>query len=512
MAHRHVGILIIATTFACTTWGAAADGPNECAKLADQKIENANLLSSTVIPASDDLPEYCRVLGYVRPAINFEVRLPTENWNGKFYMAGCGGWCGRLQPDRPGFTNAMNHGLRRNYAAVTMDGGHWGLGFTDLRWAHVKDPIARFDFEQRAVTETARVSKEIVGAYYGKLPEKSYFAGCSNGGRQAHMEAWKYPKDFDGIISGAPWLNAAGLQTAGLWNIRANTDADGTAVLDPSKLSMIGEAVYDACAGKDGLIEKPDQCAFEPESLECNGVNGPECLTTAEVQTLNKFYKGPTTSDGVQLYPGIPLGSAPYWSFWLGLENEQAWKENKSAWIDELHYYGFSQDPGPEYDVADFDFDKDPPQITGYKDLEAGGTDLSEFQERGGKLLIYHGLADPLLVAEATRQWYDLMMADTGDSETTSDFARLFLVPGMDHCGIQSDPGVGHAGFDPLPALEKWVEEGVAPESIIMTKTHGDNSDVEWTRPVCAYPSVAEYAGSGGPSEAENWRCVGPYP
>jgi Tannase and feruloyl esterase len=161
----------------------AAQTPGDCGTLKDLKIEDTNLLSSTVVPAADDLPEYCRVLGYVRPAINFEIRLPTQSWNGKFYMAGCGAWCGQLESDRPGFTNAPNHGLRRNYATSTMDGGHRAPTRWDVSWAADRDPIARFDFAQRAVSETARVSKEVIAAYYGQAPEKSYFAGCSNGGR-----------------------------------------------------------------------------------------------------------------------------------------------------------------------------------------------------------------------------------------------------------------------------------------------------------------------------------------
>ena len=195
-------VAAIATWLSCPV---AAQTPGDCGTLEDLKIEDTNLLSSTVVPAADDLPEYCRVLGYVRPAINFEIRLPTKDWNGKFYMAGCGAWCGQLESDRPGFTNAtqsrapsqlrdLNDGWRplgRRPAGMSP-----GLG--------ARDPIARFDFAQRAVTETARVSKEVIAAYYGKAPEKSYFAGCSTGGRQANMEAWKYPEDFDGIISGCP--------------------------------------------------------------------------------------------------------------------------------------------------------------------------------------------------------------------------------------------------------------------------------------------------------------------
>lgn len=503
---RMVTVAVVATWLAPPV---AAQTPGDCGTLEDLKIEDTNLLSSTVVPAKDDLPEYCRVLGYVRPAINFEIRLPTTTWNGKFYMAGCGAWCGKLEADRPGFTNAMNHGLRRNYAAVTMDGGHWGASIWDTSWTHVKDPIARFDFGQRAVTETARVSKEVIAAYYGKAPEKSYFAGCSNGGRQANMEALKYPQDFDGIISGCPWIYAWQGTTSWAWNVQANIGPDSGPVLDLAKLPMLVEAVYDACAGEDGLIEDPGQCQFEPANLACASADGPNCLTAAEVETLEKWYAGPSNGGGEQIYPGVPLGSEPYWSLWRALEDEQTWRADKAAVEAELRHYSFAEDPGPDYDVADFDFDKDPERMAqGYRDLEASGTDLSKFKARDGKLLVYQGLADALQVPETTRQWYEALTKDMGGEAATTEFARLFLVPGMDHCGTQSGPGVHHSGFDPLPALERWVEDGVAPKSIVMTKTAEDGT-TEWVRPVCVYPQVATYKGSGDLMDAANWTCGG---
>jgi pimeloyl-ACP methyl ester carboxylesterase len=487
----------------------AAQTPGDCGTLEDLKIEDTNLLSSTVVPAADALPEYCRVIGYVRPAINFEIRLPTTTWNGKFYMAGCGAWCGKVESDRPGFTNAMNHGLRRNYAAATMDGGHWGASRWDTTWTHVRDPIARFGFGQRAVTETARVSKEVIAAYYGNAPEKSYFAGCSNGGRQANMAALKYPDDFDGIISGCPWLYASRGTTTWAWNVQANTGPDGAPVLDPAKLPMLVEAVYEACAGEDGLIEDPGQCQFEPVDVACAGTDGPNCLSAAEVETLEEWYAGPSDSSGGQIYPGMPLGSEPYWSLWRALEDEQTWQADKAAVEDELRHYSFAEDLDPDYDVADFDFDKDPERmVQSYEDMEASGTDLSKFKGRGGKLLIYQGLADGLQPPETTQQWYEALTKDTGGEAATMESARLFLVPGMDHCGAQSGPGVAGAGFDPLPALEKWVEQGVPPESIVMTKTTEDGR-TEWTRPVCVYPKVATYKGSGDLKDAANWTCGG---
>jgi Tannase and feruloyl esterase len=491
--------------------GAAAQTPGgNCAALRDLKIEDTNLLSSAVVPAKDDLPEYCRVLGYVRPAINFEIRLPTKAWNGKLYMAGCGAQCGQVGSDQPGFANAMNHGLRRNYAAVTMDGGHWGRHIFDRRWTEVPDPIARFDYEQRAVTATAKVTKEVIGAYYGRAPARSYFAGCSNGGRQANMEAWKYPEDFDGIISGCPNLNFAAFVAAGAWQVKADTGPDGKNVVAFAKVPMLAKAVYAACAGPDGLIEDPRQCRFEPKSLQCPGADGPDCLTAAEVRTLEAWYGGPRNGKGEQVYPGVPKGSEPYWSLWLTAENEADWQAGKRGIEHILRFYGLGEDPGAGYDARSFDLDRDVERLKRtYVNREAGGTDLSKFKARSGKLLIYQGLADANTSPEATRLWYeDLTKAMSGEAGTR-DFARLFLVPGMDHCGVINGPGVHHSGFDPLPALERWVEEGVAPESIVMTKRDKEGKS-EWARPVCVYPLVARFKGAGDRKDPSNWSCGAP--
>jgi hypothetical protein len=185
-----IGTSIAILCFAPSSASAAQD----CAGLANLKIDDTNLLSAAEVAASEGLPAYCRVLGYVRPAINFEIRLPLQGWNGKFYMVGCGGFCGTLNSDARGFSNAINFGLRRNYAVSTSDSGHWGSGATDARWA-IYNPVALMDLAQRSVPETARVTKIIVKTYYGTEQKKSYFAGCSNGGRMAAMEALLYPKD-----------------------------------------------------------------------------------------------------------------------------------------------------------------------------------------------------------------------------------------------------------------------------------------------------------------------------
>ena len=244
----------------------------DCGALANLKIEDTNLLSAAIVPVAGGLPEYCRVLGYVRPAINFEVRMPTREWNGKLYMAGCGGFCGTLDSDNDGFANAMNYGLGRNYAAATMDSGHWGSSVLDGRWAY-NNRAAENDYGWRAVTETARVAKALIKTYYGAEQKKAYFAGCSNGGRMANMEARKFPNDFDGIISGAPSLDQTGLlATFTTWLVQANTGPDGRDILQKQKVALIRDKVYEACdvkdGLKDGLIDDPRSCDFKPASIE----------------------------------------------------------------------------------------------------------------------------------------------------------------------------------------------------------------------------------------------------
>lgn len=483
----------------------------ECGALANLRIEAVNLHSAAEVPASGDLPAYCRVLGTVRPAIGFEVRLPLRDWNGKYYGTGCGGFCGTLLSDAPGFTNAMNYGLRRGYAASTMDGGHWGTGSADGRWA-AGDLVARMDWGQRAVTETARVSKVLVRAFYDRPQRKSYFAGCSTGGRMAAMEALKYPKDFDGIISGAPALDYTGLVATGFaWVAKANTGPDGKPILTTARARLATEAVAAACGAKEqgGLVADPRQCRFEPSSLRCTGGPAQTCLSEAEIGVLEKWYAGPTDASGRALYPGgIPLGSEAHWPRWLtGLGNAPAILPLFAG--DFLRYMAFWPSPGPGYRVTDFDFSADParlaPQAQTYNAATydpASATvrpvaDLSAFREAGGKLLIYHGWADSLVTPFMTVAFYEALAKGAGGLDALGQTARLFMVPGMDHCGIgTAGPGIADTGIDPLTALERWVEAGEAPRELVATKRDAGGTAL-WSRPVCAYPQVPRAEGAG---------------
>lgn len=486
----------------------------DCPGLADLQIEDTNLLSATVVPASEDLPEYCRVLGYVRPAINFEIRLPTSGWNGKFYMAGCGGYCGELESDNPGFINEINYGLKRNYAVSTTDSGHWGADIFDARWAY-QNRQAEIDWGHRAVHETARVTKSLGEAFYGQGPEQSYFAGCSNGGRQGVMEALRYPDDFDGIISGCPHPKTGGTAMLGAWLARKNTGPDGKNLITPTEVQLVKEAVYDTCDSldglEDGLISDPRACQFDPATLACRGDETESCLTTNQVEAVKAFYAGPRDSEGRQLYAGLSFGSEPYWDGVFGLTGET---ENPSDDFSRLHsgeflrYMAFREDPGESYSVEDFDFDRDPKRLEHMaKIYDADDPDLTAFRERGGKLLMWHSWADAAPPPMETVAYYEAVEEHVGSREATQDFFRLFMVPGMDHCGIGEGPGITQHGFDPLTALEQWVEEGEAPESMLTTKTDSTGA-VQWTRPICPYPQRAVYDGEGDANDASNFECV----
>jgi feruloyl esterase len=380
----------------------------DCTALANMKIPNTNLLSAALVPAAEGLPEYCRVLGYVRPAINFEIRLPAHGWNGKFYMAGCGGFCGTLDSDRPGQINAMNHGLTRKYAVSTMDGGHWGTAVTDGRWGF-DNPVARADWGYRAVTETARVSKLVIETFYKAAPTKSYFHGCSNGGRQAQMEASRFPDDFDGIISGAPALDLTGLAGAlHPWLTQADTGGAGRPIFSTSKRKLVEDAVAKACAGPDGLIEDPRTCPFKPASLKCTEGDGSDCLSAAEAGVLEKWYGGPKSPTGEQLYPGgIPLGSEPFWPTWL-LGNGELPGAVMIFAREYVRYLAFVHAPGETYQVSEYHLERD---LSKARELsstyDSASPDLSKFKEKGRKLLMYQGWADAIVTPFRTVNYYE---------------------------------------------------------------------------------------------------------
>lgn len=444
-----------------------------CPALIAANVPGAKITSATAVAAAGDVPAHCRVQGTIPRAIHFELRLPLTEWNGKFYLAGCGGFCGSLEADRPGVVNALNHGLRRGYASATSDSGHTGTSVTDGRWA-LDNPGAEVDWGWRSVTETARVSRDLVRAFYQRPAARSYFAGCSTGGRMGLMSAQRFPLDFDGIIAGAPALDYTGLvATQAAWYVQANKHVDGSEILDRAKVPLIAASVLEACDAidnqRDGLIDDPRRCDWQPSRLRCKGANGPDCLTAREVGVLDHWYMPATSGDGRVLYPGgAPKGSEPFWPVWLsGIPGSRQPALMERFATDFLRYMAFAPDAGAEFDVREYDFDLDPPRLaTMSRIYDATNPDLSGFRQRGGKLLLFHGWADPIVTPQRTLDYYAAVRDRMGGHEATAEFARLFMLPGVDHCGLLPGPGAKSLEFDPLPALEAWVERNEAPEKL----------------------------------------------
>ncbi len=489
---------IIALVCAVSAAPALARDGSACADLADIALPNADVTLAQPAAATDSLPAHCRVQGTIWPATRFELRLPDE-WNAKFYMAGCGGFCGQVPADSPDRFNAINHALVRGYAAATMNGGHWGTGATDARWA-AADPVAEADWGYRAVEETTAAAKSLTRAFYAADPDYSYFQGCSTGGRMANMAALRRPQDFDGIISGAPALDYPGLVgTHFAWLAQSNMDGDGAPILEPEDAKVVADAVLAACDAddgvEDGMLSDPASCAFDPSMLD---------LPPEKIAVLRDWYAPPRNSAGEVLYPAsVPLGSEPYWPLWLtGLPGGDGALVPNAFGPNFLRYMAFPTDPPAEWSIADFDFDADPARMAPMAGIyNSDDPDLSAFRTAGGKLLMYHGMADAIVFPGKTLDYWEQLAETTG-----TDFARLFMIPGMDHCGIQgTGPGIDQAGFDPLTAIEDWVERGLAPDRLATTKTL--NGEEQWSRPVCAHPARARFDGEGDWRRAESWSC-----
>jgi hypothetical protein len=464
----------------------------QCGALVGPAVPSTTITSKVVIPAGGGLPEYCRVQGHVDTEITFELRLPTTAWNRKLYHAGGGGFVG--------FIPNLGPALSRGYAVVGTDTGHvgappapaldgsWALNRLDrqLNWGH------------RAIHVVTLAAKQIATAAYGEAPQYSYFEGCSNGGRQAAMEAQRYPTDFDGIVAGAPALDITGLMLGFNWNAQALQGA----ALPPGKLAVIANTVLMQCDGKDGLldgiVENPRRCKFDPSVLACpGGVDGPDCLTPAQVETVRMIHGGPVNSAGEQLHPGFPPGhedGGTGWQLWIsGPASLQS--------IFQDHFFRFFVFSDPAYDPLTFDFDTDVAQVTATADLfDATNPDLSAFQAAGGKFLMWHGVADPALTSDRTIQYYGDVAKAMGNKNKIESFFRLFLAPGMHHCA----GGPGLNSFDALTALEDWVEGGIAPDTIIASHV---GPGVARTRPLCPYPKLAVYDGKGDINDAANFEC-----
>jgi feruloyl esterase len=481
-----------------------APGADACAAVRELLLPEVKITSASVVPARNDLPETCDVLGTTRATIGFQVRMPTQGWNGKLYFGGNGGFGGRLRKD-------VSQGLSRKYATVSTDTGHRifdpVLDISDASWA-LDSPDAELDFAHRAVHETAVLGKAVIRAYYGVAPRRSYFEGCSGGGRQALQEATRYPEDFDGIIARDPALDFTGAFIAYAWNVQAQRAAE----VSVETLRLWGDAVLARCDGldglDDGLIDDPRRCQIQPRSLLCRRGAQTACLSSIEVAALEKIYDGPRDSRGRQLHPGLSLGGERPeaddrgWADWV-LSSPASPSRGQKLAQQFFRFLAFVPDR-PRFVVEDFDFDADPPRMeAAARNLNAISVELQAFKERGDKLLLYQGWSDPAVAPLRTVQYFESLRARFGTS--TGEFARLFMVPGAHHCG----GGPGPNEFEALSALERWVEEGVGPSSIVAVHRRGPHGPIDRTRPLCPYPSVARHS-AGSTDDAASFDCVDP--
>jgi feruloyl esterase len=449
-------------------------------------------LANTVI-AAGNLPEYCRVTLTVKPVPDSEIKIeiwlpPAAQWNGKFLGTGNGGYSGAI-----GYQD-MRAALQQGYATAGSNTGHDG---GDLKFG-AGHPEKIRDWVYRAVHVMTETAKQVIRAYYDRPAAHAYFQGCSTGGHQALMEAQRFPTDYDGIVAGDPGNNRIRLNIGFLWSWLAAKD------LPASKLPLINRAATEACDAldgvKDGIISDPRRCRFDPAALLCHDGDSPSCLTEPEIAAVRKIYEGarnPRT--GRPIFAGWVRGSESLpgrgggWSAYFVGQPEPARSDFWRYWVFDK----------PDWDPRTFDFDRDVATADskiGF--IDADSPDLSAFQKGKGKLLMYHGWADPVVPPEDGIRYYEKVGRVMGGTEKVDSFFRLFMVPGMGHCG----GGPGPDKFDALGALDRWVTEGTAPPRIIAS--HSTDGKVDRTRPLCPYPQVAKWNGSGSTDDAANFTCT----
>lgn len=497
-----------------------AFAPADCLSLATvdfSGIQDAptRVQSAKLVEASGDLPAYCQVQGYVMPSVGFELRLPTSDWNGKFFETGCGGFCGGIRIwncDSP---------LRKGYACIASDMGHKGERADGL-WAY-HNLQTQIDFGFRGAHVTALAGKAIVEAYYDKAASRAYFMGCSSGGQQALSEAQRFPWDFDGIIAGAPSPTFSGPMMYYNWAGRALLGK-----MTPTDLKLVHDAAVTMCdmddGVQDGVIGDPPNCPFDPAELLCRSGQTGGCLTGDQIEAVKKVYAGPTTSKGVQIYTGGPVvGSEINWyggtgAYLTPVPTTGGTTIGISPWSEAyFRYIGFMPAQGPKGTFVDFDFDHDYKRLGMTEALfgAANNPDLRKFAGAGGKLILYQGWADQSDIPADAIDYYETTERTMGGRAVTQNFFRLFMVPGMNHC----TGGNGAFAIDYLSYMEAWVERGEAPDVMIgahltsrnradWSKFPSDPAQVSFTRPVYPYPIRAIYQGTGDPNDAASFRPV----
>jgi len=531
---RHQSLLRLASLLlvAAVAHAADPDGPaRTCASLKQTALPNVTITvaepvragafvppglkpDQKVPPLYKNAPAFCRVAATLTPTpdsdIKVEVWMPASGWNGKFRGVGNGGFAGFI--NYRGLASAVSQG----YAVASTDTGHSTEG---AEWA-LGHPEKVIDYGYRAVHEMTLDAKTIVNAFYGESPKRSYFASCSNGGRQALMEAQRFPEDYDGIIAGAPANAWAPLLTDALRFAQALVHAG---YIPPTKIPTISKAVLAACDAqdgvKDGVLNDPRQCDFDPASLLCRGKDSDDCLTAPQVASLKLIYAGAHDRAGKQIFPGLLPGGEDGdggWKLWVTGE-----EEGKSLGTYFVHGYFADMVNGNK----DWDFRKanvDGSLRLAYEKtgeaMNSVNPDLKAFFGRGGRLIMYHGWNDAAIPALNSVNYYNSVIAAVGGASSDQSM-RLYMVPGMQHCsggpgatsfGQHEDGTSGDAEHDVFVSLVDWVENGKAPGSLIATK-YGDGGaarTIQMTRPLCPYPQTVKYKGLVDPNVAASFECV----
>ena len=467
-----------------------------CESLMSLSIKDASITSAQPVAAGtadfSGLPAFCRVSATLKPTsdsdINVEIWLPMSDWNGKYQALGNGGWFGAMD------NGGMAYALARGYAASSTDTGHEG-GSASFALGH---PEKLIDYAYRSEHEMAVKAKAIITAFYGRAPRVSYWNGCSAGGRQALKEAQRFPEDFDGILAGAPGYNWSGRAAHAVWVAQA-VHRDQASYIPPYKYSLIHNAVLEACDAldgvKDGVLEDPTRCAFDPVVLQCKDVDSPACLTAPQVEAARKIYASvinPRTKQ--EIFPGLEPGSELDWGVLAG--------PRLFSIANDFFKYVIFRNPSWDYRTFNFDQDMDYARKVDNGTIDAVDPDLKRFFQRGGKLLQYHGWSDWQIAPLASVRYYQSVVNALGRGRVQDSY-RLFMVPGMGHCG----GGEGPSRLDLLSPLEDWVERGKAPVRIIGFRSINAK---DRTRPLCPYPQVAKYKGSGSTDDAADFTCVAP--
>lgn len=454
--------------------------------------------AAKLVAAQAGTPEYCRVDGVLRTGAGFQVSLPTA-WNGRLYMFGNGGYAGE-DADSAREAASRDRGVAHGFATVRTDTGH--LAATEPLASFARDPQKLRNHGYAAVHDTVAYAKTVAAAFYGRGPDRSYWDGCSTGGRQGVMSAQRFPGDFDGIVAAAPTLDWSSIMIKGLWNRRALAGSG----LDTAKMRIVFDAVMRRCDAldglADGLIDDPRRCDFRPKRdapLCAEGAPAATCLTPTEVGALEKLYagppKGPGTPDWVVQSPGFETASALAPFTLMPNGSPDLLSIFADAWARDI---GFRD---PAYDPAGFDFQRDPRRMRTADAIFNPTPDLSGFRARGGKMITFWGWADTALNPQMGLHYYDRVVAQQGLART-QDFYRVFLIPGVAHCA----GGYGPDRIDAMSAVIDWVEKGVAPERLAAERRAGG---APYSRAYCPYPAATVYR--GGPAEdPRSYRCEAP--